>query len=198
MPIMPSIELDRLALGSVGEGALISDRASFYGASRVHLGRHVRIDDFCVISAGAGGIYIGDYVHIGVGTTLIGAGRIEIGDFVNLSSRVAIYSSSDDYSGQFMAGPMIPAEYTRFDTSPVNIGRHVIIGSGSVVLPGAHLPEGVAIGALSLVKGTCEPFWVYAGAPARAVKPRQKSLLEHERRFFEARSCKAPTDGGEP
>ena len=37
-----------------------------------------RIDDFCVLSAGEGGIEIGDYVHVAVFCMLIGAGKIKL------------------------------------------------------------------------------------------------------------------------
>jgi galactoside O-acetyltransferase len=99
MAMLPASDVQRLGFERVGLNAQISDKASFYGASRISLGNNVRIDDFCVLSAGAGGISIGDHVHIAVYSSLIGAGRITLSDFCNISSRVAIYSSSDDYSG---------------------------------------------------------------------------------------------------
>lgn len=184
MTMLSEESIGRLGFASIGCGVLISDRASFYGVSRIEIGDHVRIDDFCVISAGEGGVKIGSYVHIGVGSTLIGAGEIIVGDFVNISSRVAIYSSSDDYSGVVMTGPMVPSEFTKFDIGAVRIGRHVIVGSGSVVLPGVELADGVAVGALSLVKQSCDAFGIYGGNPARWLKARKRDLLELEKDFF--------------
>ena len=72
------------------------------------IGNNVRIDDFVVLSAGQGGIEIGNYIHIAVFSSLIGAGRIALSDFCNISSRVSIYSSSDDYTGEYMTNPMMP------------------------------------------------------------------------------------------
>jgi galactoside O-acetyltransferase len=146
----------------------------------------VRIDDFCILSAGAGGIAIGDYVHIAAYSSLIGAARIELSDFSGLSARVSVYSSSDDYSGAVLTNPTVPAEYTRVSHSDVHIGRHVIIGCGSVILPGAKLEDGVAIGALSLVQRNCKEFGIYAGMPARLIKQRKRDLLELERAMREA------------
>ncbi len=184
MTMLAPDDLKKMGFASVGRDVLISDRASFYGASRISIGDHVRIDDFCVISAGLGGVAIGNYVHIAVATTLIGAGKISVADFVNISSRVAVYSSSDDYSGSTMAGPMLPQEFTNFDVSPVRIERHVIVGTGSVILPGSVLEEGVAVGALSLIKGHCKAFGIYAGNPARRIKERGRELLEMEKAFL--------------
>ena len=176
-------ELQTLGLASFGEDVKISKKASIYNPGHISVGNHVRIDDFCVLSAGAGGIEIGDYVHIAVFCLLIGAGKIAVRDFVNLSSRVSIYSSNDDYSGRYLTNPTVPATYTGVTHDDVLIGRHAIIGSGSVVLPGVELEEGVTIGSLSLVKTKCHSFAIYAGIPARRIRERKRDLLELEKQL---------------
>ena len=181
-------ELEALGLRSYGVDVRISDRASIYNPSLISLGNHVRIDDFCILSAGSGGINIGDYIHVAAYTSLIGAGRISIGDFANLSSRVSIYSSSDDYSGATMTNPTVHDDYKNVEVAEVNIGRHVIIGCGSIVLPGVTLGEGVAVGALSLVKKDCPPFGIYSGAPARLRGERLRNVLQLEERFLADRA----------
>lgn len=179
--------LDEMGFGAVGENVMISDRASFYNCSRISIGDNTRIDDFCVVSAGSGGVAIGANVHVAVYSSLIGSGRIVVSDFANISSRVSIYSSSDDYSGERMTNPTIPSRYTGVQHEEVFIGRHVIIGCGSVVLPGVTLEEGVAVGALSLVRDTCLRYGVYAGVPARRINERKQSLLELERMYLSER-----------
>lgn len=176
--------IESLGFASVGENVQLSDRASFYGASRISLGSNIRIDDFCVLSAGVGGITIGNHVHIAVYSSLIGAGRITLSDFCNISSRVAIYSSNDDYSGATLTNPTVPSEYTGVTHTDVFFGKHVIVGSGSVILPGVMLEEGVAIGALSLVHKRCEAFGIYVGNPAQRIKERKRDLLELEQQFM--------------
>lgn len=172
-----------MRFASVGEKVAISDRASFYNCGRIYLGNNVRIDDFCVLSAGSGGISIGSYIHIAVYCSLIGAGAIKLDDFANLSSRVAIYSSTDDFSGEWMTNPTVPSSLTRVVHASVTVGRHAVIGSGSVILPGVTLGDGVAVGALSLVKHDCEPFGVYAGVPARRIGERKQRILELEKQI---------------
>lgn len=181
MGILSPKALEGMGFAALGSDVRISDRASLYGTSRIALGDHVRIDDFCVISAGEGGVSIGQHVHIAVYSSLIGAGRITLDDFCNISSRVAIYSSSDDFSGATMTNPTVPDRYKNVHHADVRIGRHVIIGSGSVILPGVTLGDGVAVGALSLVKVSCEAFGVYAGNPLRRVSERSRDLLVLER-----------------
>ena len=176
--------IEKLGFESVGENVQISNLATFYGADRISVGNNVRIDDFCVLSAGVGGISIGQHVHIAVYSSLIGAGKISLSDFCNISSRVSIYSSSDDYSGVSMTNPTVPHTYTRVTQADVFLGKHVIVGSGSVILPGVVLEEGVAVGALSLVKQKCDAFGIYAGNPAQRVKERKRDLLDLEMQFL--------------
>ncbi|ATD08937.1 acyltransferase [Pseudoalteromonas piscicida] len=176
-------ELLTLGFAKVGQNCLVSKKASFYGTKNIELGDSVRIDDFCVLSAGEGGIKLGCYIHIAVYTCLIGAGAIEVANYCNISSRVAIYSSSDDYSGEWMTNPMVDNAFTNVEHGTVTLQPHVIIGSGSVILPNVTLYEGVAVGALSLVNKDLEPFTIYAGQPVRFIKPRKRDLLKWQLDF---------------
>lgn len=186
MGLLSREQIEAMGFRRVGENCRLSDRASYYNCANIAIGDNVRIDDFCVLSAGAGGIEIGNYVHVAVYTSLIGAGKILLADFSNISSRVSIYSSSDDYSGAAMTNPMVPAELTNVVHADVTVGRHAIIGSGSVVLPGVLLDEGVSVGALSLVNRSCAPFGIYAGVPARRIKERKRDLLALEAHLLES------------
>lgn len=176
--------IEEMGFCRVGVNPRLSDRASYYNCANIVIGDNVRIDDFCVLSAGDGGIEIGNYIHIAVYTSLIGAGKITLHDFSNISSRVAIYSSNDDYSGATMTNPMVPGAFTNVTHADVTISRHVIIGSGSIVLPGVILEEGVAVGALSLVSKDCKEFGIYFGVPARRIKERKRDLLVLEQEFM--------------
>lgn len=181
MAMLTREAIEGMGFATIGSNVQISDKASFYGINRISVGNNVRIDDFCVLAAGVGGIDIGNYVHIAVACSLIGAGKITMRDFSGLSSRVAIYSSSDDYSGAALTNPMVPPEFTNVKHADVYLGRHVIVGSGSVILPDVVLDDGVAIGALSLVTKSCEAFGIYSGNPAKFIKARKKDLLEKEK-----------------
>lgn len=184
MAMLSREAVNQMGFARVGNNVQISDRASFYGNGRISLGDNVRIDDFCVLSAGPVGIVIGQYVHVAVYSSLIGAGKITLDDFCNISSRVSIYSSNDDYSGATMTNPMVPSQYTGVNHADVFLGRHVIVGSGSVILPGIVLEDGVAVGALSLVTKDCKAFGIYVGNPARRVSERKRDLLALERQFL--------------
>jgi len=176
-------DLEKMGFKYLGKNVLISEKASFHNCGKIEIGDNTRIDDFCVLSAGAGGIVIGRYIHVAAYTSFIGAGKITLEDFSNLSSRVAIYSSNDDYSGQHMTNPMVSKKFTNVQHDDVLIAKHVIVGCGAVILPGVRLEQGVAIGALSLVNKDCKEFGIYAGTPAKYIKERSRKLLEFEALF---------------
>ncbi|TGS08556.1 acyltransferase, partial [Mesorhizobium sp. M4B.F.Ca.ET.190.01.1.1] len=89
-------------------------------------------------------------------------------------------STSDDYSGAALTNPTVPREYLNMKIAPVRLGRHVIVGSGSVILPGCVLGEGVSVGAMSLVTKNLEPWGVYFGSPAKRLKARSREILQLE------------------
>jgi dTDP-4-amino-4,6-dideoxy-D-glucose acyltransferase len=168
---------------AVGDHVAIDPTARVIGAGRVSLGSHVRIDAFVLLSAGPGGIEIGDYVHIGAHGFIAGSAPIQIGDLVGISGRVSIYSSTDEYSGEGIVGPTIPPELRRVTDAPVMVGKNSAIGAGSVLLPGVTLAEGAGVGAMSLVRDDVGPFEMVAGIPARRIGTRARTLRELERKL---------------
>jgi galactoside O-acetyltransferase len=178
-------ELIAAGFASVGENVLIDRTVRVYGANRISVASNVRIDAYSVLSAGIGGIDIGNHVHIGVYVFLSGAGRIELHDFAGLSGRVSIYSSNDDYGGHALTGPTIPDSLRRVTSAPVVVGKHAVLGAGAVVLPGVSIFEGACVGALSLVKRSVPSFTIAAGQPARVVGARKRDFLALEERLRE-------------
>lgn len=166
---------DLLGLGfaALGDDVRIHPTCVLVGCGRMSLGSHVRIDPFCIVTIGTR-LVVGDRVHISGRVTLAGAGPIEIGDYANISHGAALLSSSDDFTAAALAGPLVPEEFRRVDTSEVVLGRHAIVGAGSVLLPGAVVGEGATIGALSVVKHAVEPWTVNAGIPARRIGHRDR------------------------
>lgn len=173
-------ELKELGLKSYGKNVSISRFCQIYNSHNIVIGSNVRIDDFCILSAGKS-ISIGNYVHIGCYASLLGKADIIISDFCGISGRVSIYSSSDDYSGYTMSNPMVPEEFTNVHHASVILDKHVLIGAASVILPGVHIGEGVAIGAMSLVMQDCKPNFIYSGNPLKRIIPRSKRYKELEK-----------------
>lgn len=115
---------------------------------------------------------------------MIGKAKIVLSDFSAISGRVIVYSSSDDYSGNALVNPTIDSKFLNVDSRDVFIAKHVVVGAGSIILPGVTVGEGVAIGAQSLVNKSCDAFGIYAGVPIRRIKERSKKLLDLEKEFI--------------
>lgn len=171
---------------SVGNNVKIAENCIILGQENIHIENNVRIDPFTTISAIGGYIRLGNNIHIGSYCFLAGGCGIVMEDFSGLSQGVKIYSKTDDYSGKYLTNPTVPVEYTNAIGKEVWLHRHVIVGSSSVILPGASIPEGCAIGALSLVAKTQEmkPFEIWAGNPLTYIKSRDRLLLQHELNYL--------------
>jgi galactoside O-acetyltransferase len=186
------------ALGfDVGENVSIAKNCTIIGLGgasfrNISIGNNVRIDGFTTIAAASGHLTIGSYVHIGGYCFLACSGGVTLEDFSGLSQRVAIYSASDDYSGAALTNPTIPQEYLNVKVAAVRLCRHVIIGSGSVILPGVTVSEGTAVGAIAVVHKSLPEWSLFAGNPIRRLKSRSKALLEAEERLLSSGASAKP------
>ena len=174
-------ELEQIGFQSLGENVLISKKASIYGSNNISIGNNVRIDDFCILS---GKINIGNYIHIAAGAMLFAGDQgIKLEDYTTISSRSAIYAITDDYSGDYMIGPMLPDELRNVIKGPVIMEKYSAIATGCTVLPNVTIGEGAAIGAMSLVNKNVESFTINIGIPAKEIKKRSKRVIELEKKL---------------
>lgn len=175
--------LEQMGFKSLGMNVRISDKASIYNADQIEIGDNSRIDDFCVIS---GKIKLGRFNHI-TPMCLIAGGEpgVYFEDFCTLAYGVKVFSQSDDYSGETLTNSLVDRKYKKEQFESVYLGKHVIVGAGSIIFPGVNLAEGCSVGAMTLVNRSTEPWGIYAGNPARRVKERKKDLLELEPKFLE-------------
>ena len=169
-------ELQEAGFKSLGKNVKIHNRASIYCPEKISIGNNVRIDDFCVLIA-TGGIDIGNYVHIANFCYLGGTSGIEIDDFTDLAPRVSVFSASDDYSGSSLTIPTMLGEISSGMRAKVTISKYSIVGASSVILPAVIVSEGCAIGALSMLKESTDPWSLYCGIPAKKIKDRSRNNL---------------------
>ena len=171
-------ELRLFGFASIGADVRIDRRAAIFGAPSIHIGSHVRIDCFSVITAGPAAVRIGSYTHIAAHTYLSGAqGGIDIGYGAGIAPLAAIYSAVEDYSKGHLTNPAVPEDLRDTHVAPVVLGAHVAVGSSSVVLAGVTLGFASSVGALSLVSRRVRPFDVVHGNPARRVQRRDEASL---------------------
>jgi galactoside O-acetyltransferase len=168
-------ELKSLGLKSYGINVLISRKASFYSPECISLGNNVRIDDFCILS---GNITIGSFVHISAYCALYGRHGIIMENYSGISPRCTIFSATDDFSGNYLIGPMVDESKTNVRGGLVTIKKYAQVGAGCIIMPELTINEGVAVGAMSLVNKNLEAWNIYAGIPARIIRKREKNLLD--------------------
>jgi len=176
-------ELRSIGFKSIGDNVLLSRKVSIYLPEKISIGNNVRIDDFCIIS---GNVELGNYIHIAASCLLFGGSDgIVFEDYTGISSRSAVYAESDDYSGICFTNPMLPIEYRHIIGGGVRVKKHAIIGSGCTILPNVEIGEGVAVGSMSLVSKSLEPWGVCVGIPCKRIKDRCKDLLVLETKFID-------------
>jgi galactoside O-acetyltransferase len=183
MSFLNQEQLNNMGFKYLGKNVLISDKCSIYNPKNISIDDNTRIDDFSIISAGDGGIVLGKYVHIACYSSLIGRAKITMKDFSGVSSRVSVYSSSDNYDGEWMTNPCLPNNVTNTIHKDVIIGKHVVVGSNSVVLPGVTLFDGCSIGAMSLVNKSVDGQYVMVGIPIKKIKDRKSNIFNLENKI---------------
>lgn len=168
-------ELKEFGFKKIGSNVKISKKASFYNSSKISIGNNVRIDDFCILS---GNIELHSNIHISAFTALYGNSGIIIEDYSGLSPRTTIFSEVDDFSGNYLIGPMQDIKFRNLKQGTVIIKKYSQIGANTVILPKVIIGEGVAVGAMSLVTESLDDWGIYAGIPAKLIKERSKNLLK--------------------
>jgi galactoside O-acetyltransferase len=183
MPFLTRKEAEVVGFRFLGENTKISSLASFDKPNQISIGENSRMDDFCAIS---GNVTIGRNVHVAVMNVIVASVEpISLSDFSGLAFGCRLFSSSDDYSGETMTNPTVPEIFKNISHGAITLGRHVIVGTNAIILPGVEVAEGCSIGANALVNKSTLPWGIYVGSPARRLKDRSKKLLELENKYIE-------------
>lgn len=162
-----------------GENVCISDDVIINNPQNIQIGNNVRIDCHCILIAGKNSkIIIGNNVHIAAGCYLFGSNAdIVFEDYSGISSNVVIYTASDDYTEGYMTNPTVEMFFRKIKSGPVILKKHVVVGSGSILLPDIILEHGTSVGANSLVTKSTQPFDFIFGSPAKFFKKRKNIYL---------------------
>lgn len=107
------------------------------------------------------GIYLGRNFYV------MNKGKLSIGDNVIFAPNVTII----DYNHNFESLEYIPYDNNNI-IKPITIENDVWIGFGTIILPGSYIERGVVVGAGSVIRGRLESNYIYAGNPAKKIKPR--------------------------
>ena len=166
-------ELQEIGFKSIGRNVKLSRKASIYSSGSISIGDNVRIDDFCILS---GSITLGSNIHISAYVALYGAEGIEFEDFTGISARSTIYSAMDDFSGEYLVGPIHPEGFTHITGGKVTVKEFSQIGAHVLVFPNLTIGKGCMVGACSMVKQDLEPWGIYCGVPTRRLRDRKDTM----------------------
>jgi acetyltransferase-like isoleucine patch superfamily enzyme len=154
---------------SRGHGSVIyrSVRKDLPPFRKFRLGRYSVIESFSCINNAVGDLIIGDYSRIGIGNTIIGP--VNIGNHVNLAQNITVTALNHNYEDISK-----PIDTQGISTKQVTIEDDVWIGANSVVLPGVTIGKHAIIGAGSIVSRDIPPYSVCVGSPAKVIKQYDK------------------------
>ena len=109
---------------------------------------------------------LGDFVGIGDGANLYCMDRIVIGDYAVISQGAYLCGGTHDFNSKNF----------QLVTKPIIIGPHAWVCAEAFIHPGVVIPEGVVIGARSVVTKTLKHPWIVcAGNPCREVGIRHEN-----------------------
>lgn len=123
-------------------------------------------------------ITLGNNIHVPAYVALYGAEGIEFEDYTGISPRSTIYSAMDDFSGDYLVGPIHPEEYTNVTGGKVTVKAYTQIGANSIIFPNITIGEGCVVGACSMVRKNLEPWGIYYGLPVKRAKDRTKGMMK--------------------
>jgi acetyltransferase-like isoleucine patch superfamily enzyme len=148
-----------------GRGSVIyrSVRADVTPFHPFTLGRRSVIEDYCCVNNAVGEIFIGDHTRIGLHNTIIGP--VRIGNQVNLAQGVVVSGLNHRFSDT-----QTPIADQGVDTALTIISDDVWIGANAVILPGVHIGRHSVVGAGSVVTKDIPEYCVAVGNPARIIK----------------------------
>jgi putative colanic acid biosynthesis acetyltransferase WcaF len=106
----------------------------------------------------------GEVVTIGSGAEVYNPGGVTLGHHTIVSQGAYLCGATHDFN---------KPEFT-YLKRPITTGPYTWICARSIVLPGVRCGEGSVLGAGAVATRDLEPWTVYGGNPARAVKSRDR------------------------
>jgi putative colanic acid biosynthesis acetyltransferase WcaF len=107
-------------------------------------------------------LVLGDHVGIGRNAKVYSMGLIAIGDYAVISQGVYLCAGTHDVSDV----------HFQLLARPIQIGARAWIAAEAFVGPGVTVGEGAVLGARGCAMRDLEPWTIYSGNPAQAIRPR--------------------------
>ena len=177
-------ELKKFNFKKLGKNVKISKNCVINDFKKIFIGNNVRIDSFTVILTKNNDLEIGNFVHIASHVFIGGHMGVKLKSFSGLGHGVKIFTVNDDYSGESLTNPTTNIKFKKENKGGVVVGKHVNIGSNSIILPNIKIGDGASVGSSSLVNKDLKSWYIYFGAPCRPLLKRSKTLLKLEKKFL--------------
>jgi len=159
---------DRFPGVTISEGVIIKGEQSFYPGKAVLLDRRCYLN--CVggdWSGHRGFIKLGDNSEVGPYSVLWGAGGITIGNNVHIGAHVSITAHEAEHVRPDQTDVWRPLD---FYFEPVTIEDHTLVCSGAVIVPGVTIGHHSMIGGGAVVTEDIPPYSLAVGCPARVIR----------------------------
>lgn len=150
---------------SRGKGSVVRHRTKMdlFPFKNFVLGSNSVIEDFTTINNAVGDVIIGKNTFIGAGNVIIGP--VTIGDHTILAQNVVISGMNHGYEDI-----LTPPVRQKISARRITISENVWIGANTVVTAGVNIGKHVVVGAGSVVTKDLPDYCVAAGNPARIIK----------------------------
>ena len=148
-----------------GKGSIVrrKTRMDILPFNKFALGARSVIEDFATINNGVGDVFIGNDSTIGMGCVLIGP--VSVGNKVIMAQNIVVSGLNHGYEDVTMA--IMDQKVT---THPIVIEDEVWIGANSVITAGVTIGKHAVVGGGSVVTKDVPPYTIVVGNPAKAVK----------------------------
>lgn len=127
------------------------------------VGNYSTIEDFTTINNGVGAVHIGSNTRVGMSNVIIGP--VTIGDNVILAQNIVISALNHKYKDVNM-----PISLQGETVGTITIEDDCWIGANVVITAGITIGKHCVIGGGSVVTKNIPPFCVAVGNPARVIK----------------------------
>jgi acetyltransferase-like isoleucine patch superfamily enzyme len=148
-----------------GKGSIIRSRTRIdvFPFNNFELGKGSVIEDFATINNGVGDVIIGDRTFIGMSNVIIGP--VKMGNDIMLAQNIVVSGLNHGYEDV-----NVPPSKQKVICKQINIADDVWIGANCVITAGVSIGKHSIIGAGSVVTKDIPDFSIAVGNPAKVIK----------------------------
>ena len=118
-------------------------------------------------------VFFGDYVRMDTSY----ADMIYIGDYTHITSGCRLLCHQRDLSNYYVGDNAAECGYR---LGEIHIGKGVMVGMETMIMPGVTIGDGAIIGARSMVTKDIPPYCIAVGSPAKVIKQIPQRVIENE------------------